>query len=110
MGHHASDLPFQDFNDDEARRQFNKLAEELNVKKQPKNPLDLGPTGTYPDGKIADNDEGAIQYGITTMNNRIVFDFGKPIRTIGLTQKQAWEMAEVLTRRANQLDPENGKG
>lgn len=107
MGHHASEQPFGDFGDDATKKAFNKLLSDLNLEIQKKNPLDLGPTGTYPNGKIADNDEGAIQYGITTMNNRIVFDFGKPIITIGLTQKQAWEMAEVLTRRANQLETED---
>lgn len=101
MGHHAGQ-PFNDFDNEESK----KLFEELRLKglsDQLKNPLDLGPTGKYPDGKIADNDEGEIKIGITTMKERIVIDFGKPIHTVGFEADQALSIASVLVKRAMEI-------
>ncbi len=100
MGHHANDMPFQD------EEGFKKLMENLNMGSMgnPKiNPLDLGATGKYPEGKIADNDEGEIKIGITTMKGRVVIDFGKQIYTVGFTPDQAMSIAEVLIKRAMEI-------
>lgn len=101
MGHHAGNS-FSDFNSEEAK----KLFEELRLKSlsdQLKNPLDLGATGKYPHGKIADNDEGEIKIGITTMNEKVVIDFGKQIWTVGFTADQAISIASVLVKRAMEI-------
>lgn len=105
MGHHAQE-PFANFDGDEAK----KLFEELRLKSlsdRLKNPNDLGPTGKFPDGKIADNDEGEIKIGITTMNEKVVLEFGKPIYTVGFTADQAISIASVLVKRAMEIKRPN---
>lgn len=101
MGHHAGQ-PFANFDDEETKKLFEQLR--LNsMSDNKRNPLDLGPTGKFPDGKIADNDEGEIKIGITTMEGRIVVDFGKSIHTVGFTADQALGIAEVLIKRASEI-------
>lgn len=90
MAHHA-DQPFNS-EDNEFLKPF------ANQLKSP-----LGPTGKYPEGKIADNDEGELKLGITTLKGKIIMDFGKPIHTIGFTKEQAINIANVLFERARNL-------
>lgn len=98
MAHHSSEESFKS-------PDLNKLLNELDLKKTTKDgdTLNLGPTGKYPEGKIADNDEGELRMGITTLNGKIVMDFGKPIHTIGFTKEQAIDMANILFERARTL-------
>jgi len=57
----------------------------------------FGPTGEFPDGKLGPNDEGGIAMGITQHEGRLVIDFGKPIRSLGLTAVEAQRLGSLLT-------------
>lgn len=76
------------------RERINK-AEEM-LKKE------LGPTNDFPHGKIVPHDEGGLMFGVTVFNGRVIFDFGKPIRSIGFTREGALELAELIKQRALQ--------
>ena len=65
----------------------------------------LGPTGDFPAGKMAPHDEGGLMFGITNFNGRVVVDFGKPIRSLGLTRPDALQLAETLIERAKKCPP-----
>jgi len=78
--------------------------EELNkMRNQEKAPL-FGPTGKFPDGKLTENDEGGIQFGVTVHEGRILLDFGKPIQSIGFTAEEAKILGQILLDRARQID------
>lgn len=80
MSHH-SDIPF---GDDLARK------------------LGLGATGRYPRGKLCEHDEGEIKIGIAAdpANGVVVIDFGKSVRSLGLTPDEAKDIADLLTSKA----------
>jgi hypothetical protein len=62
----------------------------------------LGPTKDFPHGKLVPHDEGGLIFGVTVFNGRVVFDFGKPIRSIGFTREGALQLAELIKQRAEQ--------
>lgn len=97
MSHSNENYPFNLHSDDELKRLLNE------IKVDPAPTGELGPTGHFPDGKLADNDEGGIQFGITTIGGRVVIDFGKPIRTIGLTRDESVRLANYLFEKARTL-------
>ena len=61
-----------------------------------------GPTGEFPNGKYGDNDKGEIRFGVAAdkTNGKVVIDFGKPIRSLGMTAAETQDLAEVLSRKA----------
>jgi len=61
----------------------------------------LGATGQFPHGKLTTADEGEIQFGITSKDNKIIIHFGKPVEWIGMTRDQARELARILRLRAD---------
>lgn len=63
----------------------------------------LGPTGDFPAGKLAPQDEGGLMMGITCFNGRLIIDFGKPVHSVGFTKKEALEFAKTLQARAATL-------
>jgi hypothetical protein len=102
MSHHSSDESLT-----EELKKLHRLMEpartqpeEFAMRKQ----LDetLGPTKDYPHGKIVPHDEGGLMFGVTVFNGRVIFDFGKPVRSIGFTREGALELAELIKRRAEQ--------
>lgn len=65
----------------------------------------LGPTGTYPAGRLVAQDEGGLMFGVTRFNGRVILDFGKPVQSIGFTRNDALELAKVLRAHAKQCPP-----
>lgn len=65
---------------------------------------EVGATGKFPDGKVAPQDEGELRYGLTIFNGTVVFDFGKPIRSLGLESQQARELALILANLADDAE------
>lgn len=65
----------------------------------------LGPTKEFPHGKIVPHDEGGLIFGVTVFNGRVIFDFGKPVRSIGFTREGALELADLIKTRAMQCPP-----
>lgn len=58
----------------------------------------LGATGRYPHGRIAPHDAGEIRFSVIAdvPSGRVIVDFGKPIRSVGLTTDQAVELATLI--------------
>lgn len=67
--------------------------------------LGLGATGKYPSGKYCDHDEGEIKlaFAADIENQRVLVDFGKPVRSIGFTGEQAEGIADLLHAKALEL-------
>lgn len=86
-------LKFEDFLKPVDEQEIAKNKQLLNV---------LGPTGDYPSGRLVPHDEGGLMFGLTVFNGRVIFDFGKPIRSIGFTREGALELAELIKQRAMQ--------
>jgi hypothetical protein len=62
----------------------------------------IGPTGQYPDGKLAPDDHGelAIGFAIDPATRTIIIRFGQLISWVGLTADAADELAAKLTDMA----------
>jgi hypothetical protein len=63
---------------------------------------EFGPTGTFPDGKLDETDDGALKIGIAYdgQNNLIRIDFGKPIAWLAMDPAQAMQFAKTIIKRA----------
>lgn len=114
MAHHGSN-PLSDFNSDELKKMLDQHNEDVFKKSMPadqskrlndllnqdKTASSLGATGNFPDGKLNENDEGEIMVGITSAEDRVILNFGKPVHWIGFTKDQAKQIAESLLKHAN---------
>lgn len=56
--------------------------------------------GEYPDGRLNDNDAGAVAMAVGVENERVVIQFAKPVAWIGLTGDQAMQLASDLMKQA----------
>jgi len=63
----------------------------------------IGATGSFPDGKLNENDEGEIAIAITKSNGNVVIDFGMQVHWIGFTTAQAIGIGELLIKRAKEI-------
>lgn len=70
--------------------------------------VDLGPTGTFPRGKLNEDDEGGLQLAVASdkSSKTVIVDFGKPVVWIGLGPEEALALAAMLERRAKELTDE----
>jgi hypothetical protein len=64
--------------------------------------FELGPTGKFPDDKIAVNDQGEARFSVSVFNGRVVLVFGKPVATIGFSVKAARALSRLLVQLANE--------
>ncbi len=73
---------------------------------------EIGPTGTYPDGKLDANDEGGLNVGVAidTELGVVVLAFGSVVADISMGSAAATELADALIGKANELDKLKGKG
>lgn len=62
----------------------------------------LGATGAFPNGSYAPRDEGEIRFAVAADPSKgvVLVDFGKPVHSLGMTAKQAEELAETLRKKA----------
>lgn len=105
MSHHSSDHPLTHLMSNTAGttdRLAKLLKDELGDLKEKQLQSTLGPTGDHPHGRIVPHDEGGLMFGVTVFNGRVIFDFGKPVRSIGFTREGALELAELIRQRAEQ--------
>lgn len=59
--------------------------------------------GEHPDGKLNENDAGALAVSIGEEAGRVVIRFPKPVAWIGFTGDEAMEIAQVLMRHARSV-------
>lgn len=66
----------------------------------------LGPTGTFPRGKIDDTDDGAFRFAVSIdpSHGIIRIDFGTPTAWLGFPASDARKLAAVLIEKANELE------
>jgi hypothetical protein len=67
--------------------------------------MEIGATGNFPNGKLNSDDEGelAIRIASDPKKGVVMIDFGKPVKWVGLPKDQAFELAEILKKRAMEL-------
>lgn len=56
--------------------------------------------GEYPNGRLNQDDSGAIAMAVGVEDGRVVLRFPKPISWVGMTGDQALELAQDLLRHA----------
>lgn len=108
MSHHSSDKPLTAPVFEEFAKMEKPGAHQLDERTKAKIAQlesQLGPTGSHPHGRLVPHDEGGLMFGVTVFQGRVIFDFGKPIRSIGFTREGALELAELIKQRAMQCPP-----
>ena len=96
MSHHSSkpDEEMSDFMKDMLNEITPETIENLT------RPINLGPTGKFPDGKLTEADEGEIEFSIFGKDGKVVIEFGSPVHWVGMTPPQAAAVAEALLKHA----------
>jgi hypothetical protein len=56
--------------------------------------------GAFPDGRLGSGDEGEVGVAVGVEEGRVVVDFGKDLRWLGLTPAQARDVAHALLEAA----------
>jgi hypothetical protein len=64
----------------------------------------LGATGKFPDGKIKEDDEGELRFGVTTSKDLVILDFGVKVKWIGMDPKLAKQLGELLIKKARSIE------
>lgn len=57
----------------------------------------------YPDGKVAPDDEGALQAKCFIKNDRVIIDFGKSLSWIALDEPSLRMLVDMLTIQLDNL-------
>lgn len=68
-----------------------------------------GALGDFPEGQLTKSDEGAIQFGISTKDGKVILDFGTPVAWVGMNPQQAADLASLLLKRAREAARRNGE-
>ena len=68
-----------------------------------------GATDSFPEGKLTQADEGAIQFAIGEANGKVVIDFGTSVHWMGMTAQQAADLASALMKKAREVGRKNGE-
>jgi hypothetical protein len=103
MAHHG--------NDPDAIPMMNQLSEEMRDKLASLQNFatreipQFGATNKFPQGKLNDNDEGEIAFGVAAdkENGKVLINFGKPVAWFGMDREQAIELANTLRQKADDL-------
>lgn len=108
MAHHSSDFPLHPDHDETQKKLVemfkNRTADSDSAPGDPatlKRRLEnLGATGEHPQGKLAPHDEGGLRYAVGVMDGKVVLDFGKSVRSLGMDPDQAEQLAKTLRKKA----------
>jgi hypothetical protein len=65
----------------------------------------IGPTGEFPEGKLTEHDEGALNIGIAAdIEKRVVhIQFGKPVAWLAMEKSYALGLADSIRKKAEEL-------
>lgn len=67
--------------------------------------MKLGPTHSFPQGKIGDGDDGELRIGLARMaSGGILLNLGRPVAWVGLDAASARDLGEKLIRMADESD------
>lgn len=111
--HHGNDdLDFKQFKEKVMKEgmlgtEDAKVAEEVIQKKfkeLDKLHSNLGATGKFPHGKLTRKDEGEIKFsvGLSMDKKRVVLNFGKAVRWVGMSRNQALDVSRAIEKTANE--------
>ena len=66
------------------------------------NPLGLGATGKFPEGKLNPSDEGELKFAVAGLpdGQGVKIEFGKPVAWLVLPQSLAIELGKLLMLKA----------
>jgi len=66
--------------------------------------LRLGATGKFPQGKLGPQDEGEIKFsiGLSMDKKKVIMNFGKKVRWVGMNRNQAIDVGKAIIQTANQ--------
>ena len=64
----------------------------------------LGATGNFPQGKLNEADEGELQLAVGAKPGKVIIDFGKSVKWIGMEPEGARQFAVFVMNRANEAD------
>jgi hypothetical protein len=67
-----------------------------------------GALGTFPAGQRTKADEGAIQFGVTEKDGKVILDFGGPVAWIGMEPQQAADLASLMLKHARAAGRKSG--
>lgn len=56
--------------------------------------------GEYPDGRLNEDDQGAVPMMMGVQNGRVVIEFPYPVKWLGFTPETAVEIAQALVKKA----------
>jgi hypothetical protein len=72
---------------------------------------EIGPTGTFPDGKISPDDQGGMKVaiGIDSTRRLIRLEFGGPVAWMAIPPEAALELALLLTEKAAAVERMNSR-
>lgn len=63
----------------------------------------LGATGTFPQGKLNEHDEGGIRLAVGVKDGVVMIDFGTPVTWLGLPKAEAIALGQSILQRAQEL-------
>jgi len=61
-----------------------------------------GALGTFPAGQLNKADEGALQFGVTARDGKVVLEFGQPVAWVGMGPQEAANLASSLLKFARE--------
>ena len=99
MSHHGQD-PFDAYDETTAERMKNLLEASRRQLSEAFVKSEIGPTGKFPDGKMAKHDEGEIAFSVGARDGKVVLDFGASVAWIGMDPGQAVALAQTLIAHA----------
>ena len=63
--------------------------------------LVLGPTGEHPNGKIAEDDDGELQFAVgVTQSGEVFIDFGVKVKWFAMPPEEAMSLAQMIAANA----------
>jgi hypothetical protein len=68
-------------------------------------PTPLGPTGRFPGGKLTDRDKGELAFAVSVFNSKVIINFGRPITSLGMSAREAKQLATLLRQKAAETKP-----
>jgi len=57
----------------------------------------------YPDGKLKEDDEGALQMAVFIKDGRLIIDFGKELSWIGFAKQDVKNLVDLLNSKLKNL-------
>ncbi|KKL13391.1 hypothetical protein LCGC14_2526230 [marine sediment metagenome] len=64
----------------------------------------LGKTGRFPEGKLADHDEGEIRFSVGHKGSDVIIDFGASVKWIGMNGNQAIDLGNSLIKHGRKAN------